>query len=167
MAAARDRQKSYADNRRKPLEFQEGDKVLLKVAPWKGVIRFGKQGKLNPSYVGPFEILEKIGPVAYRLDLHDELNGVHNIFHVSNLKKCVSDDLVIIPLDEIQVDDHLRFVEEPVEIMDQGVKTLRHSKVPIVKLINVYLCILGYNDTNNNNNIDNNIGPVVINVYIV
>ncbi|XP_076930007.1 uncharacterized protein LOC143594628 [Bidens hawaiensis] len=134
MAAARDRQKSYTDNCRKPLEFQEGVKVLLKVSPWKGVIRFGKRGKLNPRYVGPFEILEKIGPVAYRLDLPNELSGVHNVFHVSNLKKRVSDDSVIIPLHEIQVDDQIRFVEELVEITDQGVKTLRHSKVPIVKV---------------------------------
>ncbi|KAL8243428.1 hypothetical protein R6Q59_009686 [Mikania micrantha] len=90
MAAARDRQKSYADKRRKPLEFQVGDKVLLKVSPWKGVIRFGKRGKLNPRYIGPFEILKRIGPVAYQLNLPTELDGVHNVFHVSNLKKCLS-----------------------------------------------------------------------------
>ena len=87
MAAARDRQKSYVDQRRKPLEFQVGDKVLLKVSPWKGFIRFGKRGKLNPRYVGPFEITKRIGPVAYQFNLPDELNGVHNVFHVSNLKK--------------------------------------------------------------------------------
>ncbi|KAD3639932.1 hypothetical protein E3N88_29155 [Mikania micrantha] len=81
MAAARDRQKSYADKRRKPLEFQVGDKVLLKVSPWKGVIRFGKRGKLNPRYIGPFEILKRIGPVAYQLNLPTEFDGVHNIFH--------------------------------------------------------------------------------------
>ncbi|GJY86210.1 putative reverse transcriptase domain-containing protein, partial [Tanacetum coccineum] len=86
--AARDRQKSYADNRRKPLEFEVGDRVMLKVSPWKGDIRFGKKGKLAPRYVGPFEILERIGPVAYRLRLPEELSGVHDTFHVSNLKKC-------------------------------------------------------------------------------
>ncbi|KAD4982021.1 hypothetical protein E3N88_18692 [Mikania micrantha] len=118
MAAARDRQKSYADKRRKPLEFQVGDKVLLKVSPWKGVIRFGKRGKLNPRNIGPFEILKRIGPVAYRLNLPAELDGVHNVFHVSNLKKCLSDETLVIPLDEIQVDEQLRFMEEPVEIMD-------------------------------------------------
>ncbi|GJW86440.1 hypothetical protein Tco_0161780 [Tanacetum coccineum] len=86
--AAGDRQKSYADNRRKPLEFEVGDRVMLKVSPWKGVIRFGKKGKLAPRYVGPFEILKRIGPVAYRLRLPEELSGVHDTFHVSNLKKC-------------------------------------------------------------------------------
>ncbi|KAI3742512.1 hypothetical protein L1987_60196 [Smallanthus sonchifolius] len=87
MAAARDRQKSYADKRRKPLEFQIGDMVLLKVPPWKGVIRFGKRGKLNPHYVGPFKILKRIGPVAYQLDSPERLSGVHDVFHISNLKK--------------------------------------------------------------------------------
>ncbi|GKC32252.1 putative reverse transcriptase domain-containing protein [Tanacetum coccineum] len=86
LKAARDRQKSYADNRRKPLEFEVGDRVMLKVSPWKGVIRFGKKGKLAPRYVGPFEILERVGPVAYRLRLPEELSGVHDTFHVSNLK---------------------------------------------------------------------------------
>ncbi|GJZ81902.1 putative reverse transcriptase domain-containing protein [Tanacetum coccineum] len=88
LKAACDRQKSYADKRRKPLEFSVGDYVLLKVSPWKGVVRFGKKGKLAPRFVGPFEIIEKVGPVAYRLDLPEELNGVHDTFHVSNLKKC-------------------------------------------------------------------------------
>ncbi|KAD7116638.1 hypothetical protein E3N88_03906 [Mikania micrantha] len=134
MAAARDRQKSYADKRRKPLEFQVGDKVLLKVSPWKGVIRFGKRGKLNPRYIGPFEILKRIGPVAYQLNLPAELDGVHNVFHVSNLKKCLSDETLIVPLDEIQVDEQLRFVEEPVEIMDREVKQIKQSKIPIVKV---------------------------------
>ncbi|GJY58864.1 hypothetical protein Tco_0458756 [Tanacetum coccineum] len=87
LKAARDRQKSYADNRLEPLEFEVGDRVMLKVSPWKGDIRFGKKGKLAPRYVGPFEILERIGPVAYRLRLHEELSGVHDTFHVSNLKK--------------------------------------------------------------------------------
>ncbi|KAD3640156.1 hypothetical protein E3N88_29379 [Mikania micrantha] len=122
MAAARDRQKSYADKRRKPLEFQVGDRVLLKVSPWKGVIRFGKRGKLNPQYIGPFEILKRIGSVAYQLNLPAELDGVHNVFHVSNLKKCLFDETLVIPLDEIQVDEQLRLVEEPVEIMDREVK---------------------------------------------
>ncbi|GJR59717.1 putative reverse transcriptase domain-containing protein [Tanacetum coccineum] len=92
MQAARGRQKSYADKRRRPLEFEVGDKVLLKVSPWKGVMRFGKRGKLNPIYIGPFQIIEKIGPVAYRLELPQELSRVHNVFHICNLKKCLSDD---------------------------------------------------------------------------
>ncbi|KAK1415183.1 hypothetical protein QVD17_30955 [Tagetes erecta] len=134
MAAARDRQKSYADKRRKPLEFSVGDRVLLKVAPWKGVIRFGKRGKLNPRYVGPFKITKRVGPVAYELDLPDELSGVHNVFHVSNLKKCLADESLAVPLEELHVDEKLRFIEEPVEIMDREVKTLKHSKIPIVRI---------------------------------
>nr|GEV34456.1 putative reverse transcriptase domain-containing protein [Tanacetum cinerariifolium] len=99
MQAARDRQKSYADLKRKPMEFQVGDKVMLKVSPWKGVVRFGKRGKLNPRYVGPFNVLERVGDVAYKLDLPEELSRVHNTFHVSNLKKCHADEPLAIPLD--------------------------------------------------------------------
>ncbi|GKC04730.1 reverse transcriptase domain-containing protein [Tanacetum coccineum] len=113
LKAARDRQKRYADNRRKPLEFEVGDRVLLKVSPWKGVIRFGKKGKLAPRYVEPFEILERIGSVAYRLRLPEELSSVHDTFHVSNLKKCLADANLHVPLDEIKIDKTLRFVEDP------------------------------------------------------
>nr|GFB21277.1 putative reverse transcriptase domain-containing protein [Tanacetum cinerariifolium]GFB22304.1 putative reverse transcriptase domain-containing protein [Tanacetum cinerariifolium] len=101
--AARDRQKSYADVRRKPLEFQVGDRVMLKVSPWKGVVRFGKRGKLNPRYIGPF-------------------------------KKCLSDEPLLISLDEVHIDDKLRFVEEPVEIMDREVKRLKQSRIPNIKV---------------------------------
>ncbi|GJV56907.1 putative reverse transcriptase domain-containing protein [Tanacetum coccineum] len=134
MQAARDRQKSYADKRRRPLEFEVGDKVMLKVAPWKGVMRFGKRGKLNPRYIGPFRIIERIGPVAYRLELPQELSRVHNVFHICNLKKCLSDDSLVIPLEEIQLDDNLNFIEEPVEIMDRKVKQLKQSRIPIIKV---------------------------------
>ncbi|KAI3682661.1 hypothetical protein L1987_82787 [Smallanthus sonchifolius] len=134
MAAARDRKKSYADKRRKPLEFQVGDMVLLKVSPWKGVIRLEKRGKLNPRYVGPFKILKRIGPVAYQLDLPERLSGVHNVFHVSNLKKCLADESLAVPLEELHVDEQLRFIEEPIEIMDREVKTLKRSKIPIVRV---------------------------------
>ncbi|GJT53147.1 putative reverse transcriptase domain-containing protein [Tanacetum coccineum] len=132
LKAARDRQKSYADKRRKPLEFKVGDQVLLKVSPWKGVIRFGKKSKLAPRYVGPFEILENIGPVAYRLRLPEELSSVHDTFYVLNLKKCLADANLHVPLDEIKIDKTLRFVKEPIEIMDREVKSLRRSKIPIV-----------------------------------
>ncbi|GJS55341.1 putative reverse transcriptase domain-containing protein [Tanacetum coccineum] len=128
--AARDCQKSYADVRRKPLEFQEGDKVMLKVSPWKGVICFGKWGKLNLRYIRPFKVLAKVGTVAYRLELPQQLRRVHNMFHISNLKKCLSDE----PLDEIHIDGKLHFVEEPVEIMDREVKRLKQSHILIVKV---------------------------------
>ncbi|GJY79191.1 putative reverse transcriptase domain-containing protein [Tanacetum coccineum] len=132
--AARDCQKSYADIRRKPLEFQVGDKVMLKVSSWKGVIRFGKRGKSNPRYIGPFKIITKVGTVAYQLELPEQLSRVHNTFHISNLKKCMSDETLAIPLDEIQVDNKLHFIEEPVEIMDREVKRLKQSRIPIVKV---------------------------------
>ncbi|GJS87154.1 putative reverse transcriptase domain-containing protein [Tanacetum coccineum] len=132
--ATRDRQKSYANRRRKPLEFQVGDKVMLKVSPWKGVIRVGKRGKLNPRYIGPFKILAKVGTVAYRLKLPEQLSRVDSNFHVSNLKKCFSDEPLAIPLDEIQIDDKLNFIEEPIEIIDREVKRLNQSRIPIVKV---------------------------------
>ncbi|GJU15630.1 hypothetical protein Tco_1143596 [Tanacetum coccineum] len=134
LQASRDRQKCYADKRRKPLEFQVGDMVMLKVSPWKGVIRFGKRGKLNPRYIGPFKILAKVGTVAYRLELPEKLSRVHSTFHVSNLKKCLSDEPLAIPLDEIHIDEKLNFIEEPVEIMDREVKRLKQSRIPIVKV---------------------------------
>ncbi|GJX35971.1 putative reverse transcriptase domain-containing protein [Tanacetum coccineum] len=123
--AARERQKSYVNHRRKPLEFEEGDQVLLKVSPWKGIMRFGKKGKLALRYVRPFKILKRIGPIAYRLRLPKELSRVHDTFHVSNLKKCLADASLHVPLDEIKVDKTLRFVEEPTEIMDREVKNLK------------------------------------------
>ncbi|KAJ0576646.1 putative nucleotidyltransferase, Ribonuclease H [Helianthus annuus] len=131
---ARSRQKSYVDKRRKPLEFSVGDHVLLKVSPWKGVVRFGKKGKLAPRYVGPFKILERIGKVAYRLDLPQELSNVHPTFHVSNLKKCLAEEGLHVPFDNLQINDTLHFVEKPVEIMDRETKQLRRSKIPIVEV---------------------------------
>ncbi|GJT99638.1 putative reverse transcriptase domain-containing protein [Tanacetum coccineum] len=131
---AHDHQKSYADVRRKPLEFQVGDKVMLKVSPWKGVVHFGKRGKLNQRYIGPFKVLAKMGTIAYRLELPQQLSRVHSMFHVSNLKKCLFDEPLAIPLDEIHIDDKLHFVEEPVKIMDREVKRLKHSRIPIINV---------------------------------
>ncbi|GJS41587.1 hypothetical protein Tco_0566630 [Tanacetum coccineum] len=134
MQAARDRQKSYADLKRKPMEFQVGDKVMLKVSPWKGVVCFGKRWKLKPRYVGPFKVLEKVGEVAYKLQLPEELSKVHNTFHVSNLKKCYADEPLAVLLDGLHFDDKLQFVEEPIEIMDHEVKRLNRSRIPLVKV---------------------------------
>ncbi|GKA05812.1 putative reverse transcriptase domain-containing protein [Tanacetum coccineum] len=103
---------SSRDNR------EVGGRVMLKVSPWKGVVHFGKWGKLNLSYVGPLKVLEKFGAVAYKLELPQELSRVHNMFQVSNLKKCYSDEPLAVPLDGLQIDDKLHFVEEPIEIMD-------------------------------------------------
>ncbi|GJU92762.1 putative reverse transcriptase domain-containing protein [Tanacetum coccineum] len=99
-----------------------------------GVIRFGKQGKLNPQYIEPFKILERIGLVEYKLKLPEKLSNVHNIFHVSNLKKCLSDESLVIPIKELHLDDKLNFVEEPEEIMDREVKQLKQSRIPIIKV---------------------------------
>nr|GEX36563.1 putative reverse transcriptase domain-containing protein [Tanacetum cinerariifolium] len=133
LKVARDRQKSYADKRQKPLEFSVGDKVLLKVSPRKGMVCFSKRSKLSPRYVGPFEIVERVGPVAYRLRLPKELVGVHDTFHVSNLKECLADVNLHVPLDEVKVDDKLRFIKEPIEILDRGVKKLKRIWITIVK----------------------------------
>ncbi|GJS78074.1 hypothetical protein Tco_0727955 [Tanacetum coccineum] len=132
--AAHDRQKSLVDRNRKPMDFQVGDMVMLKVSPWKGVIRFGKRGKLNPNSIGPFKVLAKVGTVAYRIELPNQLSRVHSTFHVSNLKKCYADEPLAISLDEIQIDDKLNFIEEPVEIMDHKVKQLMQSRILIVKV---------------------------------
>ncbi|GKC97764.1 putative reverse transcriptase domain-containing protein [Tanacetum coccineum] len=115
-------------------EFQVGDKVMLKVSSWKGVIRFGKRGKLNPRYIRPFKILAKVRTIAYQLELPEQRSRVHNTFHVSNLNKCLFDDTQVILLDEIHIDDKFHFIEEPVEIMDRKVKRLKQSRILIIKV---------------------------------
>ncbi|GJX38957.1 putative reverse transcriptase domain-containing protein [Tanacetum coccineum] len=105
LKTVRDRQKSYANHRRKPLEFSVDDKVLLKVSPWNGVVRFGKISKLSPRYVGPFKVVERVGPVAYHLRLPQELEGIHDTFHMSNLNKFLADVNLHVPLEEIRIDD--------------------------------------------------------------
>ncbi|GJV45117.1 putative reverse transcriptase domain-containing protein [Tanacetum coccineum] len=122
---ARDRQKSYADLKRNPMEFQVGDRVMLKVSPWKGVVHFAKRGKLNPRYVGHFKVLAKVGAIAYKLELPQEFSRVHSTFHVSNLKKCYSDEPLAVLFEGLHIDDKLCFVDEPVEIMDREVKRLK------------------------------------------
>ncbi|GKA85648.1 putative reverse transcriptase domain-containing protein [Tanacetum coccineum] len=132
--ATHDRQKSYADLKRKPMEFQVKDRVMLKVSPWKGFVRFGKRRKLNPRYVGPFKVLEKVGSVSYKIELPQEVSRVHNTFHVSNLKKCYSDEPLAVPLEGLHIDDKLQFMEEPIEIMEREIKRLKRSRIPLVKV---------------------------------
>ncbi|GJT73069.1 putative reverse transcriptase domain-containing protein [Tanacetum coccineum] len=126
---ARSHQKSYTDKRCKPLEFKVRDRVLLKVSPWKGVVRFGKKGKLAPRYVGPFKIVECLGPVAYQLKLPQELSCIYETFHVLNLKKCLAEPDVQVPLEEIEIDENLHFVKEPIENVEQDVKKLNQRRI--------------------------------------
>ncbi|KAL4013871.1 hypothetical protein IC575_026056 [Cucumis melo] len=135
MLTAQSRQKSYADVRRKDLEFEVGDMVFLKVAPMKGVLRFEKKGKLSPRFVGPFEILERIGPVAYRLALPPSLSAVHDVFHVSMLRRYVADPTHIVDFEPLQVSENLSYEEQPVEILAREIKKLRSRDIPLVKVL--------------------------------
>ncbi|KAL0550083.1 hypothetical protein IC582_014581 [Cucumis melo] len=135
MHTAQSRQKSYADVRRKDLEFEVGDKVFLKVAPMKGVLRFERRGKLSPRFVGPFEILERIGPVAYRLALPPSLSTVHDVFHVSMLRKYAPDPSHVVDYEPLEIDENLSYVEQPVEVLAREVKTLRNKEIPLVKVL--------------------------------
>ncbi|KAL0546611.1 hypothetical protein IC582_016523 [Cucumis melo] len=135
MHTAQSRQKSYADVRRKDLEFEIGDKVFLKVAPMKGVLRFERRGKLSPRFVGPFEILERIGPVAYRLALPPSLSTVHDVFHVSMLRKYVPDPSHVVDYEPLEIDENLSYVEQPVGVLAREVKTLRNKEIPLVKVL--------------------------------
>ncbi|GJR74170.1 putative reverse transcriptase domain-containing protein [Tanacetum coccineum] len=134
LLTARSRQKSYEYRRAKPLEFEVGDMVLLKVSSWKGAVRFGKRRKLSPRYIGTFGILAKVGPVAYTLELLEELKGIHSTFHVLNLKKCLVEGDIVVLVDEIQLDDKLHMIEELLEVVDREVKRLKKSQIPIVKV---------------------------------
>ncbi|KAL0537838.1 hypothetical protein IC582_026827 [Cucumis melo] len=135
MHTAQSRKKSYADVRRKDLEFEIGDKVFLKVAPMKGVLRFERKGKLSPRFVGPFEILERIGPVAYRLALPPSLSAVHDVFHVSMLRKYVPDPSHVVDYEPLEIDENLNYVEQPIEVLAREVKTLRNKQIPLVKVL--------------------------------
>ncbi|KAK8619690.1 hypothetical protein V6N13_135972 [Hibiscus sabdariffa] len=129
-----DRQKSYADRRRKDLEFAVGDQVFLKVSPWKKVLRFGRKGKLSPRFIGPYRILERVGKVAYRLELPPQLSRIHNVFHVSMLRQYRPDPSHIIQVQEVELRPDLSYDEEPVQILDQDERILRNRRIPMVKV---------------------------------
>lgn len=121
--------------RRKDLEYNVGDKVFLKLSPWKGIVRFGKRGKLSPRFIGPYEIVERIGPVAYRLALPPELSRIHDVFHISMLRKYISDPSHILEPQPIQLMEDLTYEEQPVEILDRRNQVLRTKIIPLVKVL--------------------------------
>ncbi|KAJ9565014.1 LOW QUALITY PROTEIN: hypothetical protein OSB04_000980 [Centaurea solstitialis] len=133
LKAAQSRQKSYADKRRSDMEFSVGDKVLLKVSPWKGVIRFRKRGKLGPRLIGPFEIVARIGKVAYRLELPSELSQINDTFQVSQLRRCLADESAFVPLEDIEVDERLNYAEKPIAVLERKTKTLRNKDLMLTE----------------------------------
>jgi hypothetical protein len=135
LKAAQSRQKSYADRRRKSLQFQVGDYVYLRVSPTKGVQRFGIKGKLAPRYVGPFEITEACGPVAYRLHFPSQLTAIHDVFHISQLKKCIKVPTEIIEQQAIEIECDLCYVERPIQILDTKERTTRRRKIRMYKIL--------------------------------
>jgi hypothetical protein len=135
LKAAQSRQKSYVDQRRKPLQFQVGDFVYLRVSPTKGVQRFGIKGKLAPRYVGPFEILEVYGPVAYRICLPSQLAAVHDVFHISQLKKCIKVPTKIVESQTIGIEPDLSYTEQPIQILDTKERVTRRKKIKMYKIL--------------------------------
>ena len=135
LKVAQDRQKSYFDRHRREMEYQVGDKVFLRVSPWKGILRFGNKRKLSPRYIGPYEIVERVEPLAYKLSLPPELSRIHNVFHVSMLRRYRSDPSHILKDSEVEVSENLTYVEEPVAIVDYKIKQLRKRVIPMVKVI--------------------------------
>ena len=132
---AKDRQKSYADKRCRDLQFKVGNRVFLKVSPWKGVLRFGRRGKLRPKYIGPYEIIARVGPVAYRLDFPPELSKVHNVFHVSMLRKYIPDPSHVLRDQPVELKDNLTYKEQPIQIVDHREQILRNKVIPLVKVL--------------------------------
>ena len=134
LLAAQSRQKEYADRKVRDMDFMEGEQVLLKVSPMKGVMRFGKRGKLSPRYIGQFEVLKRVGEVAYELDLPPGLSGVHPVFHVSMLKRYHGDGNYIIRWDSALLDENFSYEEEPVAILDREVRKLRSREIASIKV---------------------------------
>nr|GEW49721.1 hypothetical protein [Tanacetum cinerariifolium] len=134
LKAAQDKWKSYAYNRRIPIEFNVGDFVMLKVSSWKGVLRFKNKGKLSPRFIGPFKMLKRVGEVAYVLELSKEMRGIHNTFHVSYLRKCLADESSMIILDDVEIDPELTSQEEPMIILGRKLRQLRNKVIMLVKV---------------------------------
>ena len=132
---ARDRQKRYADNCRRDLQFEIGDRVFLEISPWKGVLRFGKRGKLSLRYIGPYEIVSKVGPVAYRLKLPPELSRIHDTFHMSMLRKYIPDPSHVLREQPTQLKENLTYEETHVQIVDRKELVLRSRVIPLVKVL--------------------------------
>ena len=135
LCMAQSRQKSYVDQRRRPLEFQKGDYVFLKGSPKKGVFRFGKKGKLAPRYIGPFKVIKVVGKAAYQLQLPAQLSEVHDVFHVSMLRKCLSDATPVVNLEDIEVQYGVTYEEQPVRILNTKEKVLRNKIIRLVKVL--------------------------------
>ena len=133
--ATKNRQKNYVDIRRRPLEFEVEDSIFIKVAPMKGIMRFGRKGKLSPQYVGPYVIIKRIRKVAYELDLPQEMSAIHNVFHVFMLKKYVPDPSHVFQLQTIKIREDLSYEEKSIEIVNREVKKLRNKEIPLVKVI--------------------------------
>nr|GEU77560.1 putative nucleotidyltransferase, ribonuclease H [Tanacetum cinerariifolium] len=131
---AHDRWKSYANKRRRPIEFDVGDFVMLKVSLWKGVLRFKNKGKLSPRFIGPFKFLKKVGEVAYTLELPEEIRGIHNTFYVSYLRKCILDESSVITLEDVKINPELTFQEQPVAILGRKSRQLRNKEISLVKV---------------------------------
>ena len=130
-----DRQKSYSDLKRKDIQYEIGEKVFLKVSPLKKVMRFGKNGKSSPRFIGSYEVIEKVGPVAYRLALPPELEKIHNVFHVSMLRRYRSNPSHVVSSKVIELRPDLTYEEEPVEILAREVKELQKKRIPLVKVL--------------------------------
>ena len=135
LKVATDRHKSYADLKRKHIRYEIGEKVFLKVSPWKKMMRFGRKGKLSPRFIGPYEVIEKVGPMAYRLALPQNLEKIHNVFHVSMLWRYRSDPSHVVFSETIELKLDLTYEEEPAEILAREVKELRNKKIPLVKVL--------------------------------
>nr|KYP36308.1 Retrotransposable element Tf2 [Cajanus cajan]KYP36312.1 Retrotransposable element Tf2 [Cajanus cajan] len=135
MKTAQSRQKSYADKRRKPLEFAEGEHVFLKVTPTSGVDKALRARKLTPRFVGPYQIIQRVGPIAYRLALPPSLSNLHDVFHVFQLRKYVHDPSHVVELDDVRVKENLTFEKLPVVVVDHKLKELRGKSIALVKVL--------------------------------